>query len=239
MNAPSPDAGPAVASSGQAVLQTLEIPGPAGRLEALLNAGDADAPYSVLVCHPHPPSGGTMHTKVVYQAMKAFNGLGLPVLRFNFRGTGRSQGVHDFGRGEVDDVRAALAWLDGEFRVPVIFAGFSFGSNVGLRACCGDARVRGIVALGVPMHAAGRDYTYNFLPGCAQPKLFISGTRDEFASVASVEKLVSSAPHAKLIWVPEADHFFTGKLDQVRDGIREWTQANFLPPISEGSPLVR
>jgi hypothetical protein len=224
---------------GPALLQTLEIPGPAGRLEALLNAGEADAPYSVLISHPHPPSGGTMHNKVVYQAMKAFNALGLPVLRFNFRGTGRSQGVHDLGRGEVEDVRAALTWLDRRFQTPVIFAGFSFGANVGLRACCGDARVKAIVALGVPMHAAGRDYTYHFLPGCAQPKLFISGTRDEFAGVECVETLVASAPDAKLIWVPGADHFFTGKLDQVHDGIRDWMRSNFLPGTDEDGPRVR
>lgn len=214
-------------ASGSAVLQSLEIPGPAGRLEALLNAGAPDAAYAVLVCHPHPPSGGTMHNKVVYQSMKAFNSLGLPVLRFNFRGTGRSQGIHDFGRGEVEDVKAALNWLDKEFSLPIIFAGFSFGSNVGLRACCGDPRVKGIVALGVPLQALGRNYTYRFLPGCAQSKLFISGTLDEFASVASVEELVASTSNAKLVWVQDADHFFAGKLDQVREGIRDWVQQNF------------
>ena len=156
------------ANQSAAVLQSLDLPGPSGILEALLNAGDPDAPYVALVCHPHPPSGGTMHNKVVYHTMKAFSSLGLPVLRFNFRGTGRSEGVHDHGHGEVEDVRAALAWLDAQFAKPIIFAGFSFGSNVGLRACCGDTRVPGIVALGVPMHAAGRDYTYRFLPGCLQ-----------------------------------------------------------------------
>ena len=214
---------------GPSVLQSVDIPGPAGMLEALLNGGDPDAPYSVLVCHPHPPSGGTMHNKVVYHAMKAFSSLGLPVLRFNFRGTGRSEGVHDNGRGEVDDVHAAVAWLDAKFGKPVIFAGFSFGSNVGLRACCGDARVQGIVALGVPMHAAGRDYTYNFLPGCLQQKLFISGSRDEFASEEGVKALVNSSPNSHLIWILEADHFFLGKLDQVQIGIRGWMEAHFVP----------
>jgi alpha/beta superfamily hydrolase len=211
-------------------LRAVEIPGPAGRLEGLLNMGEATATpalYSALVCHPHPPSGGTMHNKVVYHAMKALTALGLPVLRFNFRGTGLSEGVHDYGRGEVDDVHAALDWLDREFGLPVIFAGFSFGSNVGLRACCGDPRVQGIISLGVPMHAAGRNYTYNFLPGCQQPKLFISGTNDEFADIASVENLVANAPHASLIWVPDGDHFFAGKLDQVRGGITQWIESRF------------
>jgi len=232
MNPPIPDAQISETLTGKApgaaVLQSLFIAGPAGRLEALLNAGADDAPYSVLICHPHPPSGGTMHNKIVYQAMKAFNGLGLPVLRFNFRGTGLSQGIHDEGRGEVQDVHAALEWLDKTFGVPVLFAGFSFGANVGLRACCGDARVKGIVALGVPLHAAGRSYTYNFLPGCKQPKLFISGTRDEFATVEKVRELAASTSNAELVLIPEADHFFLGKLDQVRSAISEWLATQFL-----------
>ncbi len=125
--------------------------GPAGRLEAILNTGRADAPYSALVAHPHPPSGGTMHHKVVYHATKTFSSFGLPVLRFNFRGTGLSQGEHDHGYGEVDDIRAGLDWLTATYGRPVLFAGFSFGANVGLRACCGDARVQGLIALGLPL----------------------------------------------------------------------------------------
>ena len=122
-----------------------------------------------------------MHNKVVYHAAKAFSYFGLPTLRFNFRGTGLSEGAHDDGRGEVDDGRAALDWLTARFDLPILFAGFSFGSNVGLRACCGDARVRGLVGLGLPVRAAGRDYRYDFLPACGSvPKLFISGDHDEF-----------------------------------------------------------
>src|ERR1700743_2258775 len=125
---------------GSSVLRTIEdLRGPAGKLDAILNAGAENAPYAVLVCHPPPLGGGTMHNKVVYHAMKAFQARGLPVLRFNFRGTGLSAGQHDEGHGEVDDVRAALDWLDGRFHRPILFAGFSFGSYVGLRACCGDA----------------------------------------------------------------------------------------------------
>ncbi|MGC9197630.1 MAG: alpha/beta hydrolase [Acidobacteriaceae bacterium] len=125
--------------------------GPAGRLEAILNTGSADPPFTALVAHPHPPSGGTMHHKVVYHAAKVFSSFGLPVLRFNFRGTGLSQGRHDNGYGEVDDVRSAIDWLNSTYARPVLFAGFSFGANVGLRACCGDARVRGLIALGLPL----------------------------------------------------------------------------------------
>src|SRR5271156_7035704 len=93
--------------------------GPAGRLEALLNTGRDDAPYAALVCHPHPAGGGTMHNKVVYHAMKAFSSFGLPVLRFNFRGVGLSEGEFDDGLGEQSDVRAALNWLEGTFKLPI------------------------------------------------------------------------------------------------------------------------
>ena len=107
-----------------------------------------------------------MHNKVVYHAMKTFQGFGLPVLRFNFRGAGLSEGTHDNGHGEVDDVRAALDWLQREYQLPILFAGFSFGSSVGLRACCGDQRVKGIAALGLPVRAGGREYHYSFLADC-------------------------------------------------------------------------
>src|SRR5882762_10221682 len=119
----------------RAQVKTIEdLHGPAGRLEALLNTGTDDALYAVVVAHPHPLGGGTMHNKVVYHATKAFSSFGLPVLRFNFRGTGLSEGVHDEGRGEVDDVRAALDWMTERYQLPILFAGCSFGSNVGLRS---------------------------------------------------------------------------------------------------------
>lgn len=213
------------------MLRTIEdLRGPAGKLEALLNGGGDDAPYAALVCHPHPLGGGTMHNKVVYHAMKALQSFNLPVLRFNFRGTGLSEGTHDEGRGEKEDVLAALDWLDHEFHRPILFAGFSFGSNVGLRACCGDERVKGLIALGLPVHAEGRDYHYRFLPSCAQPKLFISGTRDQYGPRPQVEAVFQTAAQpAELIWIDDADHFFTGKLDQVQLAIRNWLQARFLP----------
>jgi uncharacterized protein len=206
-----------------------DLSGPAGRLEALLNTGATDAKYAVLVCHPHPLGGGTMHNKVVYHAMKAFQSFGLPVLRFNFRGTGLSEGEHDHGRGERDDVSAALGWVAREFGLPILFAGFSFGSYVGMSVCCGDPRVKGLVALGLPVHAEGRDYHYDFLSGCAQPKLFVSGTRDQYGPKAKVESAVAGAASPKeLAWIEGADHFFAGKLDQVQDAIRHWCAAHFL-----------
>lgn len=218
-----------VASSPSAVKTIENLRGPAGRLEALLNTGATDAKYAVLVCHPHPLGGGTMHNKVVYHAMKAFQSFGLPVLRFNFRGTGLSEGEHDHGRGEQDDVRAALDWLDNEFHLPVLFAGFSFGSYVGLNVCCGDLRVKGLVALGLPVHAEGRDYRYDFLSSCVKPKLFVSGTRDRYGPQSQIEAAMAAAASPKeMVWVEGADHFFVGKLDQVQRAIRNWCEAHFL-----------
>ena len=110
-------------------IRSLFLNGPVGRLEAVLNEGTSEAKYAALVCHPHPVYGGTLHNKVVFHTMKALNHFGFPVLRFNFRGAGLSQGEHDHGRGEMDDVRTALDWLDNEFRLPIFFAGFSFGAD--------------------------------------------------------------------------------------------------------------
>lgn len=212
-----------------AAIRSIDLTGPAGRLEALLNNGHADALYTALVCHPNPLGGGTLHNKVVYHTMKALHGFGFPVLRFNFRGTGLSEGVHDDGRGEQDDVRSALEWLDREFHLPILFAGFSFGANVGMRACCGDPRVRGIIALGLPVEADGRGYTYKYLPECGQPKLFISGDHDQYGAKAAVEAVVETAPEPKqLVWIADADHFFVGKLDQVQAAIAQWVRATFL-----------
>ncbi len=221
------------ASSSQSRLTIRSIDdlhGPAGQLEALLNAGRPDAEFSALVCHPHPLGGGTMHNKVVYHAMKALASFGLPVLRFNFRGTGLSGGIHDHGRGERDDVRVALDWLDREFGLPVLFAGFSFGANVGMRACCGEERVKGLIALGIPVHAEGRDYHYEFLTGCTPPKLFVSGARDQYGPRAKVEAAVKLAPPpTELVWIADADHFFAGKLEEMQAAIRAWMGTHFSP----------
>jgi alpha/beta superfamily hydrolase len=210
-----------------------DLRGPAGRLEALLNTGQPDAHCAALVCHPHPSGGGNMHNKVVYHAMKAFSSFGLPVLRFNFRGVGLSQGEH--GHGEQDDVRAALDWLDAEFHRPILFAGFSFGAQVGLRACCGDARVLGLIALGLPVRAAGRVYTYGFLPQCSAPKLFLSGDHDEFAPRELLAAVCQRAPEPKrMAWIAGADHFFQGtaespaaKLKLMQSEMRLWLRETF------------
>ncbi len=205
-------------------IRSLVLDGPFGRLEALLNSGAANATHAALVCHPHPMFGGTMHNKVVFHAMKALNSFGFPVLRFNFRGTGLSAGEHDHGAGETDDVRAALDWLDREFHLPLIFAGFSFGAAIGLRAACGDERVRAVIGLGVPLNSVDeRSYDFNFLHLCVKPKLFVSGSRDQFATRANLDVLVNSLPEPKkLVIIDSADHFFEGRLHEMRDAIDAW-----------------
>lgn len=193
--------------------------GPTGRLEAML--WTVPEPKRVaLVCHPHPLFGGTMHNKVVYQAAKALHGRGFAVLRFNFRGAGLSEGAHDEGRGEQDDVRAALDYLTSEFPSrPILLAGFSFGSWVGLRVGCADARVEKLVGLGIPVNNS--DLTY--LRSCTKPKLIIQGGNDQFGSRANVEGLFATLPEPKqLVIVEGVDHFFAGKLNEVGAAIDAW-----------------
>jgi alpha/beta superfamily hydrolase len=216
------------ASPGTARLRSVHLAGPAGRLEAILNEGAANAPFAALLCHPHPLGGGTMHNKVVYHAMKALNdpewGLGWPVLRFNFRGTGLSQGSHH-GEEEAEDVRAALDWLTREFKQPVVALGFSFGAAMMLRACCGqgDKAVRALAALGLPTSAVGRHFHYPFLETCTLPKLFLSGDHDQFAPSAQLTQVAASAAEPKrLVLLPGADHFFTGHLAAMQLALSAW-----------------
>ncbi len=216
-------------------IKSFFLAGPSGRLEALLNRGRPGATHAALVCHPHPLYGGTMHNKVVYHAMKALHAFGYPVLRFNFRGAGLSEGEHDRGRREVDDVRAALNWLDSEFHLPIIFCGFSFGAAAGLPAACDDTRVHGLISLGTPVAAQDRHYSYQFLKDCAKPKLFISGSRDQFTPQEALKHLVELAPEPKeLVVVEGADHFFAGHLAEMQAAIRKWV-VKFFAPAYQGA----
>ncbi len=222
-------------------LRTIDLAGPAGRLEAVLNEGSSDSPFAALLCHPHPLGGGTMHNKVVYHAMKALNapewGLGWPVLRFNFRGTGLSEGIHD-GEAESDDVLAALRWLGSEFAKPIVAVGFSFGAAMtfaaagraaaglaaaGAPAAPSPSPLRAIVALGLPLRSGPRTYEYPFLAQCHLPKLFVSGDHDQFAPAANLESVVNqAAPPRRLALIPGADHFFSGQLTPMQSIVSGW-----------------
>ena len=205
-------------------IRSFFLNGPSGRLEALLNEGTAGATHAAVVCHPHPLYGGTFHNKVVFHAMKALNGFGFPVLRFNFRGAGLSEGEHDRGIGEEGDVRAALDWLDCEFHLPILFAGFSFGAAVGLRVACPDGRVKAAVGLGIPVvPIEDRNYDLSFLHNCGKPKLFVSGDRDQYGPRAPVEAMVNSLSEPKkLVFISSADHFFAGRLREMREAMEGW-----------------
>jgi alpha/beta superfamily hydrolase len=197
------------------------LAGPVGRLEALLWTSPlADPPFVAVVCHPHPLYGGTMHNKVVFQAAKALHARGASVLRFNFRGVEQSEGEHDRGQGERDDVRAAIDYLAAEFPGrPVLAAGFSFGSSVGLRVGCGDERVKQVIGLGLPVD----NVDMSFLRACTKPKLIIQGGNDPFGARASLEALFATLPEPKQLAIVEgADHFFTGQLEKVAVAIDAW-----------------
>src|SRR5579863_8094219 len=217
-------------TAGATRVRSLEIAGPAGRLEALLNEGSGEglgsSKFAGLVCHPHPKGGGTLHNKVVYHAMKVLNdrawGFGFPVLRFNFRGVGLSGGVHD-GRAEAGDVAAALSWLENEYKMPIVVAGFSFGAVMAVDACCSRRSVAALALLGLPVSAPGRSYDFSALSSCTTPKLFLSGDRDQFANVAELKRAVADAAEPKrLELVAGADHFFAGEIDAMQSALAAW-----------------
>jgi alpha/beta superfamily hydrolase len=219
-------------SSERNSLRTVDLRGPAGRLEALLNEGASDAQFVGLVCHPHPLGGGTMHNKVVYHAMKVLNApewnLRWPVLRFNFRGTGMSEGVHD-GQAEFTDVVAALNWLRGEYNLPIVLVGFSFGAAMAIAASSASPapidgpNLRALALLGLPTHGFKRSYEYPLLSTCTLPKLFLSGDQDQFATKVELEHAFDSAADPKtMVVVPDADHFFTGHLEQMQKALAAW-----------------
>ena len=201
--------------------RTFFINGPVGRLEALLWTTRVEDPKRVaLVCHPHPLFGGTLHNKVVFRVAKALRTSGMPVLRFNFRGAGMSEGVHDNGQGERGDVVTALDFLATEFpNRPIFLAGFSFGAWVGLRAGCEDQRVTALIGLGLPVNNSDMSY----LLSCSKPKLLIQGTNDQFGSPEKLQALFNAIPEPKkLVFVDKADHFFTNRLDLVSNAVADW-----------------
>ncbi len=204
--------------------KNIFLNGPTGKLEAVLwtPAHGARPRFAAVVCHPHPLFGGTLHNKVVYQAAKALDSSGGAVLRFNFRGTGLSEGTHDRGPGERDDVRAAVAFLVELFPdVPLVAAGFSFGCWVGLSVGCEEARVQRLIGIGAPVN----DSDFLYLGKCLKPKLFVHGSNDEFGDVRKLEEIVSGLPgENKLVVVEDVDHFFKGKIEELGTAISEWME---------------
>jgi alpha/beta superfamily hydrolase len=202
----------------------VNIPTQTGHLEGILKPEEEGIVprYAGLVCHPHPLYGGTMHNKVVFKAAQALQILGIPALRFNFRGVGHSSGTYDEGRGEMDDVRFALEFLSRRYPgLPVILGGFSFGAYMALRVAVIDDRVQAMIGLAVP----ARMFEGEYLQGSHKPKLIIQGTRDELAPYALASQWFEQVPAPKsLVAVQGADHFFQGHLDEIQAIIVSFVQ---------------
>lgn len=204
-------------------IESCTIAGPAGGLEGLLEAPEGARPrMAAVVCHPHPLFGGSMHNKVVYRMARGLRRAGLAVLRFNFRGVGRSEGEHAYLTGEIEDARAALTWLRGRYpERPFALAGFSFGAQVVTRLCCGapsgPAGASFLLAAGLPT----RDGCAEYLETCSAPKIFIQSTHDQFGPRAEWEALYAALPEPKrMIWIEAADHFFAGALEMLEEEVR-------------------
>ncbi len=199
-------------------IESLFIDGAAGRLEALLEEPeDRDPRHAVLVCHPHPQHGGTMHNKVVYRIARALCRAGAVVLRFNYRGVNLSEGEYDKGVGEVEDARAALALLRSRYPdLPFSLAGFSFGSRIILKLGCQTPEVSRLIAVGFPANLSDSQS----LGQCPIPKVFIVSKNDQFCALSSMEAYFAALAEPKeLIWVDATDHFFSGSLDQFEETV--------------------
>src|ERR1700677_2864239 len=153
-------------------IESLFIDGPAGKLEALLEEPeDQDPRHAVLVCHPHPQYGGTMHNKVVYRIARGLRRAGAVVLRFNYRGVNLSAGQYDNGIGETEDARAALGVLRSRYpALPFSLAGFSFGSRVILRLGCATPGVSRLIAVGFPANLSDSQAVGQ----CPVPRVFVA-----------------------------------------------------------------
>jgi len=211
-----------------------EIQGPAGRLETLLDepAGDRPIRAAVVLGHPHPQYGGTMHTKAVYQAAKALARIGCAVLRFNFRGVGRSEGTYADGAGEQDDFAAALDFMHARYPgVPVWAGGMSFGAWIGLTVGARDPRVSALIGIATTVDR----YDFSDVRDSTKAKFFIHGERDELCSVSQVRAFYAQAAEPKeLVVIDAADHIFDGRATEVGDALEDllgdWPEPGGAPP---------
>jgi alpha/beta superfamily hydrolase len=198
----------------------LFLQGPVGRLEALLDlpgAGDVDG--AAIVCHPHPQHGGTMHNKVAHTLARAFVRSGFATLRYNFRGTEGSEGEYDDGRGELDDALAAVVWLRERYADrPLWLAGFSFGAAIAVRTAV-LTEVDGLVVVAPAIYRFAKRLDRQ--PDC--PWLVIQGDEDELVDVdETLEWINSLEPGPELLVVPGAEHFFHGRLIELRNAVFEF-----------------
>ena len=196
-----------------------EIPGAVGPLEALLDVPAGTLRAAVVFAHPLPTEGGTMHTKVVFQGAKALSRIGCAVLRFNFRGVGRSAGAWDNGRGELDDYRAAIDFLAGRYPdLEMWAAGFSFGSYIAMTAGADDDRICTLIGIAPPVDR----YEFASVKLSTKPKFIIHGERDELISLKSVREFYARLPEPKeLVEIDRANHLFDGQASEVGDALED------------------
>jgi alpha/beta superfamily hydrolase len=209
-------------------IESLFVAGPAGKLEALLEEPEDQAPReAVLVCHPHPQHGGTMHNKVVYRIARGMRRAGSVVLRFNYRGVNLSEGEYADGVGEIDDARAAFDVLRSRYAdLPFSLAGFSFGSRIILKLGCEPVGASRLIAVGFP---AAQEPSRE-LGHCAVPRIFIQSTNDQFGPRAAMETYFETLEQPKqLVWVEASDHFFAGALDEFEEAIYRVATASSEP----------
>lgn len=202
----------------------VEIPGPAGMIEGLINAKPEQAARAAAVLgHPLPAAGGTMHTKALYHAAKALARIDVPVLRFNFRGVARSVGTFSGGPGEHEDFLAALAFM--RARYPdvkrVWTGGMSFGSWVGMTVGAVDPHVTALIGIACPVNR----YDYSPVITAARPTFLIHGERDELIPVKQIRKFYAELSEPKeLVVIDGADHLFDGKVSEVGDATEDLLQ---------------
>ena len=205
------------------VTEKLFIDGPVGRLESILDAPrEGPVRGCAVVCHPHPQHGGTMHNKVAHTLARAFVRLGFRTLRFNFRGTEQSEGTYDDGVGELDDALAAVEWLrSGDCEGPLWIAGFSFGAAIAVRAAA-PAQADGLVAIAPAIYRFARGL--DTPPTC--PMLVVQGDEDELVDVEeTIEWFNGLEPGPELLVMNGAEHFFHGRLVELRDAVMAFVDA--------------
>lgn len=205
----------------------LFIPGPAGKLEAILTQPVGNSVAVAIICHPHPLQEGTMHNKVVTTLAKAYDLCDAVTIRFNFRGVGASDGVFDYAKGECDDLRAIVRWAQEHYPTqPIWLAGFSFGSYVAARVAYEDKIVQMLVSIAPPV---GKDDYYDFasLSTMSQPWLVVQGDQDEIVSFDKVVAWWDSrrlSPQQELIVLNDVGHFFHRRLIDLRTIVYNWTK---------------
>jgi uncharacterized protein len=212
----------------------LFIPVPSGHLEALLSEPkNSRHEWGCVLCHPHPQFGGTMHTKAIFRSARALQALGMVTLQFNFRGVGQSTGAFDEGRGEKDDVRAAIDFLRERYpNAKLALLGFSFGAWVGLQVGAEDERIVQLVGLGIPFSIS----SFSFLKASVKPKLFVQGTRDEFGSREAIEAWFETLLEPKkLVLVEGANHLFDGRISELQKAVVRYFQENYT--MSDDNPI--